>query len=124
MSASLVFQWSMFSTHGDVDEEGFPLPAFDLYPFKARLLIYTGSPRDWPSLTSKEIIEKIINVERLEAKVLYLYFPERWLSVKETRDFMSTLSKHDYLTHVSIVTCSLVIPTDFFAQQIRVWGPN
>lgn len=54
---------------------------------------------------------------------LILVFPERWMSVNETRLLMDKLHNHPQvkeLKSVSIVTSSPVILTDFFAENMKI----
>lgn len=106
-------------------EDGWPIMpgAFGgLYPFRVRVVAYKGSPREWADhLAPQELIQQIINGDRLEGEALTLYFPERWLGAVEIVEFMDTLAKkHAYLSHVSLMTANPIILTDFPNAVISV----
>jgi len=120
---------TLFQHYGEnIDAEGFPIStpiAAGLYPFKVRVVVpKNGSPRHEsfrPILTSAETVEHILAGVDLQVQKLNLYFPEMWMSPVEERTFMNTLAKeHSYLTHVSLMTQSYIMLTDFFENQMLI----
>lgn len=98
------------------------------YPFKVRVVVMPDiSPRNL--IVSNFLTVGLESIDRIAEKLtidrdnLVLYYPERWLTVNETREFMYNLTFFGYtkiLTKVSIVTNSPILLTDFDINQIKI----
>ena len=118
MSLSELFAWDA------KDEIG-------LYPFEARCLAVDFPPDKFPELmelgrpTLDFIFGRSSRVSRqIRGGEITLYFPERWLSVKQKVALMqSIVDLHETypLRKVYIITAEPIIVSDFTHEMVRLW---
>jgi hypothetical protein len=119
MNLAELFDWEAEDTLG-------------LYPFEVRCLAASCHPGQYPELlelgraTIDFVYGRSSRVSRqIKAGRVVLYFPERWLSVKEKLGLMNALyDLHtDYpLKSVHIITGEPIFLTDMTDDMIRKWS--
>lgn len=98
------------------------------YSFDIRVVVARQTPprhpRFYPFLeTGMKQVERTMAGIPLNCEKAIFYFPERWLSVVEQREFMyklETLNKGLNLKRVDLLTSCPVMITDFFEEQILI----
>lgn len=105
-----------------------------LYPFKVRCLAVDFHPEKFQELQNlgKTTIDFIYGRSsypgrQIKAGKVTLYFPERWLSVKEKIALMQSLyDLHETypLKEVYIITGEPLFITDMTDEMVRVWKTN
>ncbi len=118
MSLSELFAWEA------KDEIG-------LYPFEARCLAADFPPDKFSELMELGkpsldfIFGKTARVSRqIRGGEITLYFPERWLSVKQKVALMQSICDvHDIypLRKVNVITGEPIIISDFTHEMVRLW---
>ena len=98
------------------------------YSFDIRVVVARATPprhpRFYPFLeTGMKQVERTMEGIPLSCEKVIFYFPERWLSVVEQREFMyklETVNKGLNLKRVDLLTSCPVMITDFFNEQILI----
>lgn len=113
----------------DIDTEN--LMATVIYPrFRVRVGVIKNLPprhqffEDFRDLGLKDI-DRVFSGGSFRGSNLCFVFPERWMSVKETVNFMQSLHNHPdalagRITRVDLITSSAVMLTDFPNESMRV----
>ena len=119
MSLAELFDWECEDTIG-------------LYPFEVRCLAVSFHPGQYPELLElgRPVIDFIYSrSSRVPRQVRHgtvcLYFPERWLSVKEKIYLMNSLCDlHTTypLKSVHIITGEPIFLSDMTGEMIRKWA--
>lgn len=107
----------------------FGVDELNLYPFRARCIAAKYHPEFYPQLleTGHRTIDFLysrspIVSRQIRAGKIFLYFPERWLAVKEKIGLMaSILDLHEdhNLSEVYIITGEPIIVSDFTSDMVR-----
>lgn len=109
---------------GDIDYDPEEL---GLYPFMVRVgCVKMAAPRherfEYLINFGQSHVSSVFNGTPLGSEMLFM-FPERFMSVHEQQQFMSTLKKHpsaEGFTKVDIITSSPLIIGNFMRQMIRI----